>query len=239
MPRLMIAIAAGAALLGTLARAEAGIVVTVDKTAQRLSVAVDGSARYEWPVSTARWGYRTPNGTYRPQWLARKWFSRKYDWSPMPYSIFFDGGYAIHGSYEISHLGRPASHGCIRLHPENAAILFALVKENMKDTQIVVTGEPPPPAPEARGRPRRTDRQACRTRQYVAGASRLLRPVQRGAGRGLRRPRAPGLGEQAVVLLLHTLRLSVVIAGHKRREAPSSRLKTRQSMMTLHKDKFA
>ena len=74
-------------------------------------------------------GYRTPNGTYKPQRLARKWFSRKYDWSPMPYSIFFDGGYAIHGSYEISHLGRPASHGCVRLHPDNAALLFALVKD--------------------------------------------------------------------------------------------------------------
>jgi hypothetical protein len=61
----------------------------------------------------------------------------------MPYSIFFDGGYAIHGSYEISHLGRPASHGCIRLHPQNAALLFALVKERMDDTTIVVTGERP------------------------------------------------------------------------------------------------
>ena len=76
-------------------------------------------------------GYSTPNGSYRPERLARKWFSRKYDWSPMPYSIFFDGGYAIHGSYEIARLGRPASHGCIRLHPQNAAILFALIKEHM------------------------------------------------------------------------------------------------------------
>jgi lipoprotein-anchoring transpeptidase ErfK/SrfK len=61
----------------------------------------------------------------------------------MPYSIFFDGGYAIHGSYEIAHLGRPASHGCIRLHPQNAAILFALVKEHMRETSIVVTGHAP------------------------------------------------------------------------------------------------
>ena len=61
--------------------------------------------------------------------------------APMPYSIFFNEGYAIHGSYEISHLGRPASHGCIRLHPKNAAVLFALVQDNMTDTQIVVTGE--------------------------------------------------------------------------------------------------
>jgi len=143
MPRLFIVIATLALLLCGLPRAEAGIVVTVDKSAQRLSVSVDGFRRYEWPVSTARWGYRTPNGTYRPERLERKWFSRKYDWSPMPYSIFFDGGYAIHGSYEIRHLGRPASHGCIRLHPEHAAILFALVKENVRDTRIVVTGERP------------------------------------------------------------------------------------------------
>ncbi len=150
MPRSILIAATIAVLLGLLSRAEAGIVVTVDKSAQRLSVVVDGSQRYEWPVSTARWGYRTPNGSYRPERLERKWFSRKYDWSPMPYSIFFDGGYAIHGSYEISRLGRPASHGCIRLHPDNAATLFSLVKEHVRDTQIVITGEAP--EPQARGR---------------------------------------------------------------------------------------
>ena len=136
-----------AVLLGGLVPAQAGIVVTVDKSAQRLSVVVDGVNRYDWPVSTARWGYETPNGSYRPERLERKWFSRKYDWSPMPYSIFFDGGYAIHGSNEISHLGRPASHGCIRLHPNNAAMLFALVKGNTGNTQIVITGNAPVTAP--------------------------------------------------------------------------------------------
>jgi hypothetical protein len=132
-----------AALLAGLTPTRAAVVVTVDKSAQELSVSVDGVERYHWPVSTARWGYNTPNGTYRPQRLERKWFSRKYDWSPMPYSIFFNEGYAIHGSYEIKHLGRPASHGCIRLHPDNAALLFALVKERIGDTTIVVTGERP------------------------------------------------------------------------------------------------
>jgi L,D-transpeptidase catalytic domain len=143
MLRLVTAIAAAALLICGLARAEASIVITVDKTMQRLSVSVNGTERYEWPVSTARRGYLTPNGTYRPERLERKWFSRKYDMSPMPYSIFFHEGYAIHGSYEISHLGAPASHGCIRLHPEHAAILFALVKKDVGDTRIVVTGERP------------------------------------------------------------------------------------------------
>jgi len=143
MRRLVFMIVAMAALLGGFSNARAGIVITVDKTTQRLSVAVDGLSRYDFPVSTARIGYRTPNGTYRPERLAVKWFSRKYDWSPMPHSIFFHGGYAIHGSYEVSRLGSPASHGCIRLHPDNATTLYNLVKDHVADTQIVITGEGP------------------------------------------------------------------------------------------------
>lgn len=144
MPRFVSAIVIAFAFVCAATSARAGVVVTVDKTAQRLSVDVDGVRRYDWPVSTARWGYRTPVGTYRPERLERKWFSRKYDMSPMPWSIFFRGGYAIHGSYEVSRLGRPASHGCIRLHPNNARILFELVQENVRNTQIVVTGEGAP-----------------------------------------------------------------------------------------------
>lgn len=140
MRRFVIAIAAMVfSCAGTVA-VHAGVVVTVDKSAQRLTVNVDGHTQYQWPVSTARWGYRTPNGSYRPQRLERQWYSRKYDWSPMPHSIFFNGGYAIHGSYEVSRLGRPASHGCIRLHPNNAATLFNLVQRRSDDTRIVVIG---------------------------------------------------------------------------------------------------
>ena len=153
--------------LPALARAEAGVVITVNKSTQRLSVVVNGTERHEWPVSTARWGYNTPNGTYRPERLARQWYSRKYDWSPMPYSIFFHGGYAIHGSYEISHLGRPASHGCIRLQPKNAAVLFGIVQANRGDTSIVVTGE----RPSYRAVARRTQREERRARQARSSAA--------------------------------------------------------------------
>ena len=89
-------------------RAHAAVVVNIDRSVQRMSVIVDGMPRYNWRVSTARRGYITPPGTYHPEMLARHWFSRKYYNSPMPHSIFFYGGFAIHGSYEISHLGRPA-----------------------------------------------------------------------------------------------------------------------------------
>ena len=130
--------------------AQAGVLSTVNKTTQELTVEVDGTMQYRWPVSTARWGYNTPNGTYRPQRLERQWYSRKYDWSPMPYSIFFAGGYAIHGSNEISRLGRPASHGCIRLHPKNAAVLFDLVKRNPGAVRIDIIGSRPGAVPESR-----------------------------------------------------------------------------------------
>ena len=83
-----------------------------------------------WKVSTARDGYYTPRGTWRPFLLKRMHYSRKYDNSPMPNSIFFLGGYAIHATYYVKQLGRPASHGCIRLHPQNAAKLYALVQKH-------------------------------------------------------------------------------------------------------------
>lgn len=112
----------------------------IDLSRQVMKVSVDGVPRYVWPVSTARKGYRTPVGSYRPQRLHRRYFSRKYYNSPMPYSIFFHGGYAIHGTNDLNRLGRPASHGCVRLHPGNAATLFALVNDyGRANTRIVIT----------------------------------------------------------------------------------------------------
>jgi lipoprotein-anchoring transpeptidase ErfK/SrfK len=141
MRLLAVVLVAAAAAVAMNEAAWASVVVTIDKSQQTMSVSVDGANLYSWPVSTARAGYSTPNGVYRPQFLARSWFSRKYYNSPMPHSIFFHGGYAIHGSYEISRLGGPASHGCVRLHPSNAATLFALVqREGTGNTRIVVTG---------------------------------------------------------------------------------------------------
>jgi L,D-transpeptidase catalytic domain len=178
MSRIAVALAIVAALLGGLSCAQAGVVVTVDKTAQRLSVTVNGANRYDWPVSTARIGYRTPNGSYRPERLERQWYSRRYDWSPMPHSIFFSGGYAIHGSYEISRLGRPASHGCIRLHPQHAATLYALVKERVNDTRIVVTGGDGPSMAVARV-PARVTAQESYSSRHSTRDSRESRPPAR------------------------------------------------------------
>jgi hypothetical protein len=132
--------------------ASAHVLIQVDKTAQQMSVLVDGMPRYRFAVSTGRAGYGTPSGTFHPERMELTWFSKEYYNSPMPHSIFFHGGFAIHGSYEINQLGGPASHGCIRLHPDNAAVLYALVQQQgMGATTIVVSGQSPESRPPAEG----------------------------------------------------------------------------------------
>jgi len=132
---VLIAILGAAACLP--AKAFAGVVAQIDLSTQRMHVYVNGKPRYTWKVSTARPGYRTPTGTYKPYNLVKFHRSTIYHGSPMPHSIFFKGGYAIHGSYETKHLGRPASHGCVRLHPSNAARLYALVQKYGKSNTTI------------------------------------------------------------------------------------------------------
>lgn len=125
--------------LSPIGDAEAGVTVRIDRGSQSMRVYINNSLQHVWSVSTGRRGYSTPRGSFRPQRLARKWFSRKYHWSPMPHSIFFYKGYAIHGTTHIRNLGRRASHGCIRLHPSNARRLFSLVRRyGQKNTRIYI-----------------------------------------------------------------------------------------------------
>lgn len=123
------------------ASAEA-VEITINKVTQKMTVRVDGSVKYVWPVSTGAAGYDTPSGTWKPFRMEKEHFSKEWDDAPMPHSIFFTTrGHAVHGSYHVKSLGRRASHGCVRLHPDNAQILFNLVKaEGMSNTKVVVKG---------------------------------------------------------------------------------------------------
>jgi lipoprotein-anchoring transpeptidase ErfK/SrfK len=117
----------------------AGVVAKVDLGGQQMNVFVDGKLRHSWSIASGRNGYETPTGSYRPQRLEREWYSRQYDDAPMPYSVFFKGGYAIHGGY--GRMGRPASHGCIRLNTNNAATFYKLVDQHgAGSTRIVIGG---------------------------------------------------------------------------------------------------
>jgi hypothetical protein len=134
-----------AAAMAAATPAMAGLLITIDKAQQRMIVARDDMPLYDWPVSTGQRGYDTPDGEYKPFRMEATHFSREWDDAPMPHSIFFTQiGHAIHGSFDIKRLGRPASHGCVRLHPDNAAILFKLVRaEKMANTRVVLTGAIP------------------------------------------------------------------------------------------------
>lgn len=143
MSRLLGILAFLCASLAGLAVAQAKVDVRVDIAAQRMSVATSDGETYNWAISSGRKGFRSPNGVYRPTRLERSWYSRKYG-GAMPYAVFFRGGYAIHGTTAVGALGRPASHGCIRLHPANAAKLFALVKKHgAGSTTIALNGAAP------------------------------------------------------------------------------------------------
>ncbi len=120
--------------------AMATVVARIDLSSQRMNVYVNGAMQYSWPVSTARRGHVTPTGVYRPQALKLRHYSSLYRNAPMPYSIFFRGNYAIHGTVNTGQLGRPASAGCIRLHPGHAAQLYSLVQRYGRgQTRIVIT----------------------------------------------------------------------------------------------------
>jgi len=142
-----VALIAGAVFISS--AAQAAVLVTIDKSAQQMTVAVDGRPLYQWPVSTGRAGYDTPSGKFKAFRMERDHFSKEWDEAPMPFSIFFTPkGHAIHGSLDVKRLGTPASHGCVRLLPANAEKLFALVEqEGVLNTTVVLTGVAPSGAP--------------------------------------------------------------------------------------------
>lgn len=113
------------------------VLIIVDLQMQTMHVRVDGVTKYRWDVSSGAYGYETPPGRYQPTRMYRKYNSRQYDMAPMPYSIFFHQGYAIHGTSFVDRLGRVASHGCVRLATENAETLFALVKQAGPDNTVI------------------------------------------------------------------------------------------------------
>ena len=146
-------IAAFVAVFGLSRSAEAAVTIQIDLSAQRMHV-TSSKGDYTFAISSARAGFVTPRGSYRPQRLEKMHYSRKYHMSPMPHSIFFRGGYAIHGTGSVGQLGRPASHGCIRLAPGNAALLYAMVKA--EGARISISGSPPRSTMYAKVKPHHT-----------------------------------------------------------------------------------
>ena len=120
-------------------RAGGRLSITIDITTQQMIVADGGETIYSFDVSTGRKGHATPTGHFRPVRMNKIWYSSKYENAPMPWSIFFHGGYAIHGTTDVKHLGHVASHGCVRLHPDNAKALYALVQQyGMGNTDVIL-----------------------------------------------------------------------------------------------------
>lgn len=123
---------------------EPTLFAVIDLGTQTMTVSDKNGEIAHWKISSARGGYRTPTGNFTPHYTARMHYSKQYHFSPMPYSVFFSEGVAVHGTGDIGNLGRPASHGCVRAHPRNAKIFYELVeKHGMQMTRVTVRGKPP------------------------------------------------------------------------------------------------
>ena len=140
--KTILAAAAASLLLqfSPVAAQAATLVANISIGKQTMTVSENGFVKYRWKVSTARNGYVTPTGSWSAKWLSSDHRSRKYDNAPMPYAVFFNGGYAVHATFDLRRLGRPASHGCVRLHPDNAAQFFSLARQaGLANTRVVIT----------------------------------------------------------------------------------------------------
>lgn len=154
---------------------------SVNLSSQRMTVTVDGEVRHVWPISSGRAGYSTPTGTYKPYRMHTMWRSRKYNNAKMPHSVFYSGGYAVHATYATGRLGRPASHGCVRLSPSSARKFFNLVKRHGRaNTTIAISGRAPASRSYARKRTRSRRRvRRAQNRRYTARKYRRRQYAQR------------------------------------------------------------
>ncbi len=126
-----------AVLIAAPTYAYAHVEINVDLSSQTMTVHSGSGETYVWRISSGKAGHATPNGVFRPRAMYAMVHSAKYGNAPMPHSIFFYGQYAIHGTNAVGNLGRPASHGCVRISPANAAMLFAMVQRQGAEIRIV------------------------------------------------------------------------------------------------------
>ena len=182
MKRLALALAAGILVMAPSYESQASVTAKISLAQQRMEVHIDGKLTHTWAVSSGAEGYATPAGNYTPYWLDKDHRSQKYDDAPMPYAVFFHGGYAVHGTNALGRLGRPASHGCVRLSPSNARHFFELVQQHgMSASKIVVHDAPAPRAEklhvaEIGGKRARGETSSKPSRPQPVRAARLVTP---------------------------------------------------------------
>ncbi len=120
------------------------LVAKINLSSQTMKVLVDGKVKHHWKISSGAKGFHTPTGSYKPYYMTSMHYSKKYDNAPMPHSVFYSGGFAVHATNSVKRLGRPASHGCTRLSPGNAKKFFKLVQKYKKaGTRIKISGSTP------------------------------------------------------------------------------------------------
>lgn len=138
---LLLLICCGLIGIGGVVEASAEtIVAKVSLKQQRMRVYINGKRKFTWRVSTGKKGWETRRDRYTPFALTPYYYSDKWKMK-LPFLVSIsDDGTAIHGTTLTSRLGRPASHGCIRLSIPNAKKFYELVSAHgMWNTEVIVT----------------------------------------------------------------------------------------------------
>ncbi|MDO3677993.1 L,D-transpeptidase [Paenibacillus ehimensis] len=116
---------------------EEGVYLLIDKSANQLSVMMNGRAAYRFAVATGRTGSLTPTGTFHiVTKIVKPWYVRKQipggdprnplgtRW--MGINVPGSGGYryGIHGTNRPYSIGSSASSGCVRMHNKDVEWLY-------------------------------------------------------------------------------------------------------------------
>lgn len=105
--------------------------IDVDLTQQRVYAYAGDTIVNSFLVSTGTWDHPTVTGKYKI-WIKLRYTDMAgpgYYLPDVPYTMYFYGGYGLHGTYWHSNFGTPMSHGCVNLSIPDAAWLYDFAYE--------------------------------------------------------------------------------------------------------------
>ncbi len=100
-----------------------------DRKRHQVSLYRNGRLHNSWLVRGGAYDRQTRVGNYEVQWRGKSHRSRTFGGAPMPYSQFFSGGQALHGSRNMMDPYEGHSHGCVNLYVEDARQLWNLTHD--------------------------------------------------------------------------------------------------------------
>jgi lipoprotein-anchoring transpeptidase ErfK/SrfK len=100
--------------------------IEIQLSTQRLIAWQGKKQAYAVVVSTGKSTTPTLKGVFeiQTQYRTARMQGDDYDIPDVPYTMYYSGGYGIHGAYWHNSFGTPVSHGCVNVAVDHAKWLF-------------------------------------------------------------------------------------------------------------------